>query len=249
MPEPTRTKSGIAYDIVDIAAPWAGDRLPVVFHHGIGTDRNVWTDWLPSIVARHKILRFDTRGFGASDVPPADYRWSLEASLADLMEMVALAGPGPVHIVGESFGGTVCLLAAIRHPTRIASVTVSNTAYRGQGIAYVAGWRETFARQGVATWSGDMMVKRFAAGALDEAKEAWFRSVQDRSPAHVTTGLGELLAATDLGPESDPRYAGLTPAQWACLGVFVLGVWMLGKARSHAPLPPPGAQPAASPPP
>ncbi len=80
-----------------------------------------------------------------------------------------------------------------------------------------------------------------------------------RRPGMVTGALAvvyavmrfplDFLRATDLGPESDPRYAGLTPAQWACLGVFVLGVWMLGKARSHAPLPPPGAQPAASPPP
>jgi phosphatidylglycerol:prolipoprotein diacylglycerol transferase len=59
----------------------------------------------------------------------------------------------------------------------------------------------------------------------------------------------DFLRATDLGPESDPRYGGLTPAQWACLGMFVMGVWMLAASRTHAPLPAPAAQPAASPPP
>lgn len=196
-----RTPAGLAYDIIDLVPPWGAGTAPVVFHHGIGTDRHVWTDWLPSLVTRHKVVRFDTRGYGASQVPPEDHRWTLDASLADLMEIVGLAGDGPVHLVGESFGGTVALLAAIRHPDRVASVTVSNAAFRGARIAEVPGWREAFARHGMPAWSGEMMSKRFHPGALDEAHAAWFRAVQDRSPAHVTAGLGDLLAATDLGAE------------------------------------------------
>ncbi|MEZ5853293.1 MAG: alpha/beta hydrolase [Hyphomicrobiaceae bacterium] len=46
-----------------------------------------------------------------------------------------------------------------------------------------------------------MMEKRFAPGAISEAKHAWFRAVQDASPAHVTAGLGELLAGSDLTEE------------------------------------------------
>lgn len=201
MPLSARTPSGLAYDVIDLAPPWAAGHAPIIFHHGIGTDRHVWTDWLPAIVTRHKVLRFDTRGYGLSAVPPENHRWTLDASLADLMEIVALAGEGPVHLVGESFGGTVALAAAIRHPHKVASVTVSNAAFKGAGIAEVPGWREAFARRGMPAWSGDMMAKRFIPDALDENRAAWFRAVQDKSPAHVTAGLGELLAATDLGPE------------------------------------------------
>lgn len=201
MPASAYTSSGLAYDIIDLTPPWADSQAPVIFHHGIGTDRNVWTDWLPSVVTRHKVLRFDTRGYGLSAVPPISHRWTLDASLADLMEMAALAGDGPVHLIGESFGGTVALAAAIRYPHKVASVTVSNAAFKGAGIAEVPGWREAFASRGMPAWSGDMMAKRFAPGALDEARAAWFRRVQDKSPAHVTAGLGELLAATDLGAE------------------------------------------------
>ena len=39
----------------------------------------------------------------------------------------------------------------------------------------------------------------------------------------------DFLRATDLGPESDPRYAGLTPAQWACIAMLTLGAWMLSR--------------------
>ncbi len=198
MPMPEKTPSGLAFDTIDLVAPWHQGSRPVVFHHGIGTDRHVWSDWLPSIVTRHKVVRFDTRGFGQSAIPPEDHRWTLEAGLSDLMEMVDVAGPGPVHLVGESFGGTICLLAAIRHPDRIASVTASNTAFKGAGIAHVAGWRAAFARQGVEAWSEEMMPRRFAPGALDDARWRWFHTTQAASAGHVMAGLGELLAATDL---------------------------------------------------
>jgi len=195
------TSSGLAYDVIDIVAPWSRGNKTVIFHHGIGTDRHVWTDWLPSIVTRHRVIRFDTRGYGQSAVPPEDHAWTLEGALADLMEVVDAAGPDPVHLVGESFGGTAALLAAIHRPERVASVTVSNTAFRGATIADVPGWRDAFAKQGVKAWSGDLMSKRFHDDGLDADRRHWYRSVQDRSPAHVTVGLGELLARTDLGAD------------------------------------------------
>jgi phosphatidylglycerol:prolipoprotein diacylglycerol transferase len=46
----------------------------------------------------------------------------------------------------------------------------------------------------------------------------------------------DFLRATDLGPEGDRRYAGLTPAQYACLGGVVLGAWVLHRARRNPPL-------------
>lgn len=201
MQDQARTPSGLAYEMIDLVAPWSRGSKTVIFHHGIGTDRHVWTDWLPSIVTAHRIIRFDTRGYGQSSVPPENHEWTLEGALADLMEIVDVAGSEPVHLVGESFGGTAALLAAIRHPERVASVTVSNAAFRGDAIIDVPGWRDAFAKQGVASWSSDMMKKRFHEDAISAAQRRWYHAVQDRSPAHVTVGLGELLARTDLGPE------------------------------------------------
>ena len=35
---------------IDLTPPWSQGRRPVVFHHGIGTNRQIWSDWLPAIV-------------------------------------------------------------------------------------------------------------------------------------------------------------------------------------------------------
>jgi phosphatidylglycerol:prolipoprotein diacylglycerol transferase len=45
----------------------------------------------------------------------------------------------------------------------------------------------------------------------------------------------DFLRATD-GEHPDPRYAGLTPAQWACLAFFALGLFMLSRLHKKPPV-------------
>lgn len=201
MSSPIRTDRGLAVSVTDLRPPWAKSARPVVFMHGIGTNRDIWAGWLPALAGRRACVRFDTRGYGQSPVPATEHRWTMDELVADLIEVAATAGPGPVNLVGESLGGTVVLAAAARHPDKVASATVSNTAFRGAGIQYVKAWRDDFRRRGVKAWSRDMMERRFAPGALDEAQRSWFEAEQDKSPEHVTVGLGEMLAAADLTPE------------------------------------------------
>ncbi|MEZ5849173.1 MAG: alpha/beta hydrolase [Hyphomicrobiaceae bacterium] len=200
-PTAGRTSRGLAYDIWDLRAPWAKSGRPIVFHHGIGTNRDIWAGWLPALAGRRTCVRFDTRGYGQSPVPPPDHRFAMDELVDDLLEVMALTGAGPVHLVGESLGGTVVLATAARHPDKVASATVSNTAFKGAGIQYVKSWRDDFRRKGVKAWSRDMMERRFVAGALNEAQRSWFEAEQDKSPEHVTVGWGEMLAAADLTKE------------------------------------------------
>ena len=55
--------------------------------------------------------------------------------------------------------------------------------------------------------------------------------------APVRFGL-DFLRARDV-PEPDPRYFGLTPAQWGCLGVLVAGIALSVWVRRHARRPAP----------
>ena len=196
-----KTAHGLAVAVTDLTPPWSRASRPVVLHHGIGTNRDIWAGWLPFLAGTRRCIRFDTRGYGLSDVPPREHTWSLDAMVADLMEVVATAGSGPVHLIGESLGGTVVLAAASRHPDRVASATVCNTAYKGSGIQHVKAWRDEFRKVGVRAWSRTMMERRFVQGVLNEAQRSWFETEQDKSLEHVTVGLGEMLAAADLTAE------------------------------------------------
>jgi pimeloyl-ACP methyl ester carboxylesterase len=198
MSDAQRSKRGLAYVRDEARLPWRRRGRPVVFHHGIGANRDIWAEWLPSIGAARDVVRFDFRGFGASAVPPAGHRWSMQELIDDVFEMADLTDSDPVHLVGESMGGTVMLAAALARPERVASVTISNAAYKGGGIARLPGWQAEIERDGIAGWAERMMTLRFVPGTVDADKLAWFAAEQARAVPHVVLGLGGLLAEQDL---------------------------------------------------
>lgn len=192
------TPTGLHYDVTDLRAPWAAARAPIVMHHGIGTTAAIWSGWLPVLAPHHRLLGFDVRGFGRSH---GAWRGgtTMDTLVGDLMEVVAAADAPKVHLLGESMGGTVALAAALKHPERIASVTVSNATHRGTGVGRVRGWRDEIERIGIAGWAEGMMSARFTDDSpITAAQRAWFADTQAASDAAVVLELGVLLAGLDL---------------------------------------------------
>lgn len=185
----------------DLRAPWETDRAPVLFHHGIGTDHRIWSDWVPVVAARHAVWRLDMRGFGASVKPDPGADWALQMLIDDTLSVIDQTGADKVHLVGESFGGSVVLAVALRHPDRVASVQISNASYKGIGLGELEHWGRQFDDGGPAGWSRRMMANRFAPGVGDPAALAWFEAEQARTLPHVALGLGQVLAGLDLGPD------------------------------------------------
>ena len=199
MPISTR---GLNYTATDLRPAWLrGERngWPVVFHHGVGASQEIFDEWVPIVAARHPIVRYDMRGFGGSTVPPQTHEWTMAELIADLLDVSEAAfGTEPVHVMGESIGGTVALAAALSDPSRFACVAMSNAAIKGGQIGYAPGWRAEIASIGIKGWSDRLLDMRFMPDALPAPALKWFAGVQERSPAHVVVGLGELLIGTDL---------------------------------------------------
>lgn len=191
--------NGLNWRLDDIRATWSSG-APILFHHGIGTDLGIWSDWLPILGPAHQLCRFDLRGFGRSAVAK-EHRWSLDGLVDDYLSVADAAGLDRFHAVGESIGGTAVLAAALRAPERILSVTVSNGAHKGAGLGRVAGWRAAMADQGLASWADDMLERRFGPGAVSPAMRDWFDRAQRQGSAAAVVDLGELLLATDISAE------------------------------------------------
>ncbi len=202
MPKTTR---GLYYEVTDLRPAWQRARpggRPVVFHHGVGASLEIFDDWMPIIAAHHPVARFDMRGFGRSVAPPESHRWTMAELIADLLQVAESAfGSEPVHAMGESIGGTIALAAGLASPSRFVSIAMSNAAIKGGQIAHAPGWRAEIARIGIKGWSDRLMQMRFAPNVVAPEVLAWFAGVQEKSPAHVAIGLGELLIGTDLSAE------------------------------------------------
>ena len=190
------------YDIVDVTPPWVEDPKTIVFYHGVSVTSDLWSDWLPALCNGYRILTFDTRGFGQSSPHALDIPWSMKLMVGDLMAVATAAGLTRFHLVGESAGGTAALAAAISHPERIASLTISNGAANGTAIRNVRGvWSERLGQAGRDAWVDQMMQWRFYPDALPRAKHEWFRRQQATCSAEATTGIAALLLRTDLSGE------------------------------------------------
>lgn len=108
-------------------SPRAGGRHPtVVFVHGLGTDSlaSFYFTLAPAVsAAGTEVIAYDLRGHGRSERPATGYRLSdFVADLAGLLDALEVAGP--VHLVGNSFGGTVAFSYAAQYPERVASIVM-----------------------------------------------------------------------------------------------------------------------------
>jgi pimeloyl-ACP methyl ester carboxylesterase len=200
MPYAESSGAKIHYEILDAAAPWQTRRETILFHHGIGADPGIWTQWLPALTERYRVVRFDMRGYGRSHIPPPDFRWTVELLSHDVVAVADAAEADRVHLVGESIGGTVALDCAIRHPSRIATITVSNGGHVGTSIEGIQAMQRTIDEHGIKTWSDEFMAGRFHQGALDEPRRSWFAQKQESwKRDSILNALGALVG-TDLRP-------------------------------------------------
>jgi len=63
------------------------DSKPViVFSHSLGCDHSLWDAQAAALTPYFRVLRYDTRGHGATDAPPGDYR--IEMLAQDLLAIV-----------------------------------------------------------------------------------------------------------------------------------------------------------------
>jgi len=108
-----------------IALSMAGAGPLVVFLHGIGGNRTHWDDQLPVFAREFTAGAWDARGYGDSDdydgpLAFADFR-------ADCLRVLDFLGAERAHLVGLSLGGRIARDLGLRHPERVATLTLCNT--------------------------------------------------------------------------------------------------------------------------
>lgn len=101
-----------------------GDGLPILFLHGVGSDRTVWHPQLDRFGATRGAIAADYPGYGESDPVPDATRTDYAEAMIALLDALQI---GRAHVCGLSLGGIVAMLMALDHPDRIASLVLADT--------------------------------------------------------------------------------------------------------------------------
>jgi 3-oxoadipate enol-lactonase len=153
----------------EIDGPTDGPVL--VLSHSIGTTTAMWTHVAPEFARRFRVLNYDTRGHGESNVPEGPY------TIADLgSDVLALLDALNIRrctFCGLSLGGMTGIWLGIHAPDRLHTLILANTA------AHI-GTQESWNARIRAVQQGGM------AAIADAVMERWFtRQFRQNSPGTV----------------------------------------------------------------
>lgn len=134
-------------------------KAPLVFINSLGTSLHIWDDVVTRFRDR-QCIRYDKRGHGLSDAPPAPY--TMRDHSNDLLGLLDHLAIGQATLIGVSVGGMIALDFAAQHPERVASLVLMDT---GGKIGDADSWNmriETLEQHGMAHLANAILERWFA---------------------------------------------------------------------------------------
>ena len=166
----------VRYDVQG-AGPW------VTLSHSLSTDLTLWDGLAEALAADFTVLRYDTRGHGASSAPDGPYTFAqLTADLAGLLDALRIER---THFVGLSMGGMIGQHFALAHPARLQRLVIASSTSRVPAEAGAV-WDERIA---LARSDG-------CAALVDGTLGRWFTPGYRAAHPEVMARIGALIAAT-----------------------------------------------------
>ncbi|NQD90462.1 alpha/beta hydrolase [Paenarthrobacter sp. CM16] len=118
--------ASLEYEIVPAVAPSA-DRLPFIFQHGMGGDRNQPLGYIQHL-EQSTLVCMDAGGHGSSSDIVRD-RCSFDAFADDVVALADELGFEKFIVGGISLGAGTALNAAVRYPGRVAGLVLCRPAW------------------------------------------------------------------------------------------------------------------------
>ncbi len=106
----------------------AGDatKPTVILLHGLGAQAESWQFTIPALAAQFHVVAPDQIGFGKSDKPLIKYRVGTYVDFLD--KFMAETKIEKASLVGNSMGGWVAGLMAIKYPNRVVKIVLADSA-------------------------------------------------------------------------------------------------------------------------
>jgi 3-oxoadipate enol-lactonase len=165
----------------NVVVEGADDAPTLMLSNSLGTNLHMWDAQMPALRNHFRVIRYDARGHGESDVPAGPY--SIDQLGRDALAIMDALDVRKVFWMGLSMGGMVGQWLLAHAPERIERAVLANTAARMSGTD---GWNSR-----IATVLADGMV-----AVTDAVIERWFTPAFMKSDAELVQPLVGMLHAT-----------------------------------------------------
>ncbi len=174
------------------------DGPPVLLSNSLGSTHHMWGPQLTAFEERFLVIRYDTRGHGASPVPAGPY--SIDDLTDDVVALLDGLGIERAHVVGLSLGGMTAMRLAARNPDRVNRLALLCT---GAQLPPAQAWldRAATVRAHGSAAVAEAVVARWFTPELLSAWPAARRDAEQMvasTPAEGYAGCCEAIAELDL---------------------------------------------------
>jgi 3-oxoadipate enol-lactonase len=207
------------------------DKPVLVFAHSLGVDHGQWDPQVADLLPHFRVLRYDLRGHGGSDVPTGDY--SIERLGRDALALADALGVERFAFCGLSIGGMIAQWVGANAGDRLTRLILANTSPRTADPNPMEQRRRIVLAGGMTA-------------AIDAIMGRWF-TPETPAPEHVVAGVRRTVLST-----SPVGYAGCCAAVrdmdlTGALGAIRVPTLVIGGSRDlSTPWPDHGARIAAA---
>ncbi|GAS91841.1 3-oxoadipate enol-lactonase [Mycolicibacterium brisbanense] len=182
---------------VEVHAVVTGSGPAVVLSNSLGSTHRMWDAQIADLERHFTVVRYDTRGHGASPVPDGPYTIDdLADDVIALLDRLAIAR---AHIVGLSLGGMTAMRLAARNPERVARMVLLCT---GAQLPPAQAWTDraaTVRAEGSQAVAAAVVDRWFSPGYPGD--RAPWEAMVAATPAEGYAGCCEAIAQLDLRQE------------------------------------------------
>jgi 3-oxoadipate enol-lactonase len=159
------------------------DAQPIVFINSLGTDLRIWDDLARPLTQRYRVIRYDKRGHGLSQLRTGSASIAdFATDLAALLDRLELKSP---TIVGLSIGGLIAQELFRLRPDLVKSLVLCDTAPR-------IGTQESWSARLSAVEAGG--IEAIADGVM----ALWFSKDYHRTSPDAVAGWRAMVTRTPI---------------------------------------------------
>lgn len=164
--------------------------------HSLGSSLHVWDAQAAALASGLRIVRYDLRGHGLSEV--GNGPWTLDDFAADALAVLDALEIRAAHVAGVSIGGMIAQALAARAPERVASLILCDTAL---AIPPPEMWRAraaTVRAEGIAAIADATLARWVSPAYLASPAGRGLRAMLLRADREGYAAAAEVLATADL---------------------------------------------------